>query len=46
MTWGVQWEESVDREKINATEQTKGKTYNLKIARAGDGDRDGFKKDK
>jgi hypothetical protein len=47
MRRGVQLEQSSDREKINATEQTKGKTYNLNIAkkRGGEGG-DRFKKDK
>ena len=33
MRRGVQWEQSSDRDKINATAQTKGKTYNLNIAK-------------
>ena len=41
MRRGVQLEQSSDREKINATEQTKGKTYNLNIAKKRGGGRRG-----
>jgi len=33
MTRGVQRKQSLEGEKINATEQTKGKMHNLKIAK-------------
>jgi hypothetical protein len=33
MIRGAQWKQSLDREKINVTEQTKRKTRNLKIAK-------------